>query len=179
MLSALRADLQANRPNPLISVVLIVYRYGNWVVYGCRLKVVKPFLWFVYRLLDMVFVRMMCCAELDAHCRIGAGLRLPHGANGIIIHKDSVIGRNVTIYHQVTLGGRNEVDSQPPTLEDDVEIFAGAKVLGSVQIGEGAVIGANAVVIKDVPARCLAVGVPARIIDKRRSSVLAQSENYD
>lgn len=123
----------------------------------------------------MFFVRAMCGAELDAGCQIGPGLRLPHGANGVVIHKESVIGKNVTIYHQVTLGGRNQSDSQPPTIGDNVEIFAGAKLLGSVQIGEGAVIGANAVVIEDVPAFCVAVGVPARIIDRRSDALYGEA----
>lgn len=167
MLSTLRTDLRANRSNPLIITVLIVYRYGNWIAYQCHFSFLKPFFWCVYRILDLLFIRIMCCAELDAYCKIGAGLRLPHGANGIVIHKESVIGNNVTIYHQVTLGGRNALDSKPPTLENNVEVFAGAKILGSVTVGEGATIGANAVVIKDVPARCVAVGVPARVINKK------------
>lgn len=167
MLENLRADLRANRPNPLIFLVLTVYRYGNWVFYTLRLPVLKQLCWFFYLILDLVFVRAMCGAELDGSCRIGPGLRLPHGANGVVIHKASVIGKNVSIYHQVTLGGRNDADTQPPTVGDGVEIFAGAKLLGSVRIGEGAVIGANAVVIGDVPAFCVAVGVPARVIDKR------------
>ena len=177
MLRELRADLQANRPNPLIFMVLIVYRYGSWVYYSCKTPVVKQLCWGLYRFLDLIFVRAICNAELDAACQIGPGLRLPHGANGVVIHKASVIGSHVTIYHQVTLGGRNTADSQPPIIEDSVEIFTGAKLLGSIRVGEGAVIGANAVVIKDVPPYCVAVGVPARIIDKR--SDLLQENTAD
>ena len=176
MLRELRADLQANRPNPLIFSVLIVYRYGSWVYYRCKTPVVKQLCWGLYKLLDLVFVRAICNAELDAACQIGPGLRLPHGANGIVIHKESIIGSHVTIYHQVTLGGRNAADSHPPVIEDSVEIFTGAKLLGSVRVGEGATIGANAVVIKDVPPYCVAVGVPARIIDRRSDTNMTDKE---
>lgn len=175
----LRADLRANRPNPLIILVLTVYRYGNWVLYELQVPVLKQLCWFFYRALDMLFVRAMRGAELDAGCKIVPGLRLPHGANGLVIYKKSVIGQNVTIYHQVTLGGRNKSDSQPPKVGDDVEIFAGAKLLGSVRIGEVAVIGANAVVIKDVPAFCLAVGVPARVIDRSGTTAVVEAQIYE
>lgn len=164
MIRELSADLRANRPNPLTFLVLFVHRFGSWVHYSCMTPILRQVYWFLYRVLDLIFVRALCGAELDGVCRIGPGLRLPHGANGIVIHKDSVIGSNVTIYHQVTLGGRNAVESNPPVIGDDVEIFAGAKLLGPIHIGEGATIGANAVVIKSVPAYALAVGVPARVI---------------
>jgi serine O-acetyltransferase len=167
MVGDLSADLKANRPNPLIILVLVIYRYGNWAFCEFRVPILKELCLLLYRILDLLFVRAMCGAEIDAGCKIGPGLRLPHGANGIVIHKKSVIGRNVTIYHQVTLGGRNDTDSHPPTVGNNVEIFAGAKLLGSVKIGDGATIGANAVVIKDVPAFCVAVGVPARVIERR------------
>ena len=76
------------------------------------------------------------------------------------------IGSNVTIYHQVTLGAR-DIDftytlSQRPIVEDGVVIGVGAKVLGGVTLGSGCVIGANAVVVKDVPSRHVAVGIPAQ-----------------
>ena len=164
MILELSADISANRSNPLTFLVLFVHRFGSWVYYSCKIPVLKQLCWFLYRILDLIFVRAMCGAELDGACRIGPGLRLPHGANGIVIHKESVIGSNVTIYHQVTLGGRNSADSHPPVIGNHVEIFAGAKLLGSIHIGEGATIGANAVVLESVPAHCLAVGVPARII---------------
>ncbi|HEY8509889.1 MAG TPA: hypothetical protein VIL32_16110, partial [Steroidobacteraceae bacterium] len=82
------------------------------------------------------------------------------------------IGRNVTIYQQVTLGAKLadfEYDvGQRPHVCDGVVITAGAKVLGGVRLGERAIIGANAVVLSDVPADCVAVGVPARIIGPRQ-----------
>lgn len=75
-----------------------------------------------------------------------------------------MIGANVTIMHQVTIGTRDIDESA--VIGDDVFIGAGAKILGKIKIGNGAKIGANAVVIKDVPANATVVGVPGRIIEK-------------
>lgn len=104
--------------------------------------------------------------EVPPRMPIGPGLVLMH-THGTVLGAAS-IGSNVTIYQQVTLGAR-EMDfvytlSQRPIIEDGVVIGAGAKVLGGLKLGTECKIGANAVVLKDVPARHLAVGVPARII---------------
>jgi serine O-acetyltransferase len=106
--------------------------------------------------------------EVPATLEIGPGLILPH-TQGIVLGASS-IGRNVTIYQQVTLGAL-EADfrfdpSLRPTVEDDVVLAAGAKVLGGVRVGSGSTVGANAVVLCDVPAQHLAVGVPARVQPK-------------
>ena len=101
-------------------------------------------------------------ADIPLGCRIGGGLLLPH-PNGIVIHPDARIGPNCLIFQQVTLGTGG---SRPgaPVIGAGVDICAGAKVLGGVAIGERAVIGANAVVLSDVPAGATAVGIPARIL---------------
>ena len=107
--------------------------------------------------------------EVPARLSIGPGLIIPH-AYGTVLGA-SAIGANVTIFQQVTLGA-TEVDfgfdpGTRPVVEDGVTIAAGAKVLGRVTLGAGCTVGANAVVLTDVPSRRLAVGVPARIVDKR------------
>jgi serine O-acetyltransferase len=103
-------------------------------------------------------------AEIDLNARIDGGLLIPH-PNGIIIHPDVKIGPNCLIFQQVTLGmGRGGV----PRLGGHVDIGAGAKVLGPVSVGDNAVIGANAVVLCDVPSGTMAVGVPARIVQQRK-----------
>lgn len=106
--------------------------------------------------------------EVPATLEIGPGLIVTH-TNGIVLGAAS-IGRNVTIYHQVTLGAL-EADFQfdpnlRPTVGDDVVLAAGAKVLGGVRVGSGSTVGANAVVLCDVPAYHIAVGVPARFQPK-------------
>jgi serine O-acetyltransferase len=102
-------------------------------------------------------------SEIHAETEIGEGSTFDHGGTGVIIHPRAVIGSGVLIGPQVTIGGRSGLPDLP-VIEDDVYIGNGAKVLGPVRVGRGAKIGANAVVIKDVPAGATAVGVPARIV---------------
>lgn len=99
-------------------------------------------------------------ADIPVNCQIGGGLMLPH-PNGVVIAPDAIIGKNCIIFQQVTIG---TIDGGYPTLGDNILVGAGAKILGPVTIGTGASIGANAVVICDVPAGCTAVGIPARVI---------------
>lgn len=100
----------------------------------------------------------------DFCCQIKSPIILPHGLNGIIIARNVVIGNNVAIYQHVTIA---ESDKTKKTIiEDNVIIGAGAVILNNSHIGKDAKIGANAVVITDVPEGATAVGVPARIILK-------------
>lgn len=96
---------------------------------------------------------------------VGAGLDLPHGARGLVVHDRSVIGNDVTLHHNVTLGARR-ASGPAPVLEDEVNVGAGAAVLGGITVGKGSTIGANAVVLTDVPSGAVAVGNPARIITR-------------
>jgi serine O-acetyltransferase len=101
--------------------------------------------------------------EVPARLSIGPGLVIPH-ANGIIIGA-GFVDRNVTIFQQVTLGAKLvDFEYNPklrPHVEEGVSITAGAKILGGVRIGSYSVVGANAVVLTDVPPQSLAVGIPA------------------
>lgn len=104
--------------------------------------------------------------EVPARVQIGPGLVLPHPQGTIL--GAAYIGADVTIYQQVTLGAKlmdfqYDVDKRP-FVGDGVTITAGAKVLGPVTLGENAVVGANAVVLVDVPANATAIGVPARVL---------------
>jgi serine O-acetyltransferase len=95
--------------------------------------------------------------------RLGPGCQFAHGGNGIVIHSKARIGSNVYICHQVTIGGTG-LGTEVPVIGDDVYIGAGAKILGAISVGSNSVIGANAVVVKSVPAGCVAAGVPAHIL---------------
>jgi serine O-acetyltransferase len=98
-------------------------------------------------------------ADIPLGTRIGGGLLLPH-PNGIVIHPDVIIGPNCLIFQQVTLGTGEQ---GPPRIGGHVDIGAGAKLLGGISVGDHSKIGANAVVLKDVPPFATAVGIPARI----------------
>jgi serine O-acetyltransferase len=116
----------------------------------------------LHGVLDFVWVRSMIGAELPRSVPAGPGLRLPHAGRGVILHSSTRLGARVTLYHQVTVGVRGK--DPAATIEDDVYIGAGAKVVGQITLGAGCQIGANAVVLKDVPPGRTAVGVPARLL---------------
>jgi serine O-acetyltransferase len=101
-------------------------------------------------------------ADIPLNCKIGGGLMLPH-PNGIVIHPRAEIGPNCLLFHQVTIG---QGDGGVPTLEGHVDVGAGAKVLGGLRIGKHAKIGANAVLLQDVPPGATAVGIPAKVIQR-------------
>jgi len=120
------------------------------------------------------FGRFLTGIEIHPGARIGRRFFIDHGM-GVVVGETAEIGDNVTLYHGVTLGGiAPAVDShmlrqqkRHPTLRDGAIIGSGAQVLGPVVVGENARVGANAVVVKDIPAGATAVGVPARLCAAR------------
>lgn len=114
------------------------------------------------RLIDRLNVMFFHC-YIPCTVAVGENLELGYWGIGVVIHARTKIGRNVFIAQGVTIGGRNQ-EPEVPRIEDNVFIAAGAKVLGNIVVGAGSVVGANAVVIRSVPPRCVVAGVPARII---------------
>jgi serine O-acetyltransferase len=114
------------------------------------------------------WMHLVSSTMIPRQARIGADLHLPHSGS-IIIHPDCVIGDNCTIFHEVTLGTSIE-RSGVPRLGNGVFVGPGAKILGPVVIGDGARIAGNSLVLADVPAGALAIGVPARVIAAPRQS---------
>lgn len=109
--------------------------------------------------------------EIHPGAKIGKGLFIDHGS-GVIIGETTVIGNNVTLYQGVTLGGTGkEKGKRHPTIQDNVMISAGAKVIGSFTIGENSKIGAGSVVLSEVPPNCTVVGVPGRIVRRNDKKV--------
>jgi serine O-acetyltransferase len=106
-----------------------------------------------------VFWSVVTGADIPVSCRIDGGLMLPH-PNGIVIHPDARIGPNCLLFQQVTIGVAH---GGVPHIEGHVDIGAGARILGAVTVGAHARIGANAVVLTDVPPGATMVGIPARI----------------
>lgn len=101
--------------------------------------------------------------EIHPGAQIGQGLFIDHGM-GVVIGETTIIGQEVTLFQGVTLGGTGkETGKRHPTLGNNVVVGTGAKVLGNITVGDNSYIGANAVVIKDVPANSTVVGVPGRI----------------
>lgn len=109
-------------------------------------------------------VRKQTNVEIHPGAQIGKGIFIDHGA-GIVIGETTIIGDNCIIYQGVTLGGTGkQTGKRHPTLGEDVQVSAGAKILGNITIGDHSKIGANSVVIKDVPPYSTVVGVPGRVV---------------
>lgn len=128
------------------------YQQRPGMIYLLRRKYVK---------LKHLVLSCITASDLDIRASIGRGLKLPH-PGGVVIHPNAVVGEDCMIMQQVTIGQLASGDV--PIIGNGVYVGAGAKILGKVVVGDKARIGANAVVLKDVPAGCTAVGVPARIL---------------
>lgn len=117
--------------------------------------------------------RFMTGIEIHPGAQIGKGLFIDHGM-GVVVGETSIIGDDVTLYHGVTLGGVSpsvDSDSQReqkrhPTLGDNVIVGSGAQILGPIDVGHGARVGANAVVTKDIPCCVTVVGIPGKIVSR-------------
>lgn len=163
-------DLKRNNRNPITLSSILTYRFGNFIYYRIKVPIFKQILWLLYCLLDLIIVRAIGGGEIPAKAKIGKGIKFQHSVNGVILHPDTIIGENVTIMHQVTLGAIHvNGNNVPPQIGDGVFIGAGAKVIGDITIGNKAKIGTNAVVLKSVPEYATAVGNPARNLLKRTS----------
>ena len=115
--------------------------------------------------------------EIHPGATIGKGLFIDHG-HGVVIGETAIIGDNVTLYQGVTLGGTGkEHGKRHPTLEDNVMVGTGAKVLGSITIGANSMIGAGSVVLENVPPNSTVVGVPGRVV--KRDNVRVPSADLD
>ena len=172
MFAGLRRDVAAvrERDPAARSAVEVVLAYpGLHAVWGHRLS---HRLWcdghpLVARVVSGL-VRTWTAVDIHPAATIGPGLFIDH-AIGVVIGETTEIGTDVTLYQGVTLGGTSlEVGKRHPTVGDRVTIGAGAKVLGPVTIGSGSRIGANAVVVRDVPPDSVVVGVPGQVIARSR-----------
>lgn len=109
------------------------------------------------------FVFLIYNSSIPFQAIIGKGTRFGYGGIAVVLHKRAVIGKNCVIGTSVTVGGRSG-HFEVPKIGDNVYIATGAKILGPITIGNNVVIGANAVVIKDVPDFAVVAGIPAKII---------------
>lgn len=136
------------------------YQYANSLPFPVSKLVQIP------AVLQYRFWSILTGADIPINTKIGGGLLIPH-PNGIVMHPNVTVGPNCLILQQVTIGSNEQGDT--PVIEGHVDIGAGAKLIGKIHVGKHAKIGANAVVLTDVPAYATAVGVPAKILLKKTS----------
>jgi len=173
MLSAVLRDVRRVRkedPAARSTLEIILCYPGLQAVWGHR---ISHWLWHHNAKLPARFLaelmRKWTGVEIHPGAVLGAGVFIDH-ATGVVIGETAEVGDNVTIYHGVTLGGTSlDRVKRHPTVEDEVTIGAGAKVLGAITIGAGSQIGANSVVVKSVPAGAVVVGVPGQIVGRDQS----------
>jgi serine O-acetyltransferase len=141
----------------------VFYRLYSWL-YRLGLPFIPKVL--------MVANRIVFGAYVPPSCVIGKGAQFSYGGSGVVLHGRSILGKNCVIGTGVTIGGRGRHSRGQggPVIGDNVWIATGAKILGPITIGDDSVIGANAVVIKDVPPNSVVAGVPARVIGQNKNS---------
>jgi serine O-acetyltransferase len=177
--AALREDLdryvfraQKNSPGPLELLRVMLLSQGLWAIAAYRLNnYVRDRLHSrLLAALPLVFqyiVLALTGIEIDAHAHIGPGFSIPHG--GYIVIGPVRMGRNCEIYQGVTLGVRGstgQLRSGVPTLGDRVWVGPGAVIAGGVTVGDDASVGANSLLVRDVPPRGVVLGVPARLVSR-------------
>ncbi|KAI3755923.1 hypothetical protein L1987_55732 [Smallanthus sonchifolius] len=172
---AVKDDLKAvkERDPACISYVHCFLNFKGFL--ACQAHRIAHSLWLQDRknLALLIQNRVSEVFAMDIHpgARIGSGIMLDH-ATGVVIGETAVIGNNVSILHNVTLGGTGKSGGdRHPKIGDGVLIGAGTCVLGNIRIGDGAKIGAGSVVLKDVPARTTAVGNPAKLVGGKQNPV--------
>lgn len=162
----IRADLKAHKGDWAAQGfwAMVVYRFGRWR-YGLRPKIVRMPFSLLYKILFKL-VQIVCGIQMPCEAPVGRNFRIDHFGN-IIISGYASFGDNCVIRNGVTIGIKTMDEKVAPKIGNNVNIGAGAKILGGITIGDNVFIGANAVVISDVPDNCIAVGIPARIKPNR------------
>lgn len=173
-IKTLSDDLQAarsNDPAARTNIEIALAYPGVHAVWGYRLAHAIWVNYPAFKLPARLFsqgVRALTGIEIHPGATVGPRLFIDHGM-GVVIGETAEIGADCLLYHGVTLGGTTlKATKRHPTLGDGVVVGAGAKILGPIHIGDGARVGANAVVVHDVPANATAVGVPAKNREEAR-----------
>jgi len=176
MLENIRADFRAhgNAWGSQGFWALVMYRFGRWR-YGVRPLLLRKAFSAIYHVFYKV-VQVLTGIELPCEARIGRNFIIDH-SGGIVISGYARFGDNCRIRNGVVVGLCRVEDPGAPTIGNNVDIGAGAKLLGHITIGDNVLIGANAVVLCDVPSSCIAVGVPAVVKRKRAKGSKSPREN--
>lgn len=170
MIETIRRDIRAARErDPAAPTTLqVIFAYpGVHAIWGHR---INHWLWRrgakLAARITAEMTRILTGVEVHPGAVLGPGLFIDH-ATGVVIGETAEVGEDVTLYHGVTLGGSGrDTGKRHPTIGDRVIIGAGAKVLGAIKIGDDSRIGANAVVVKEVPSSSVVVGVPGQVISR-------------
>ncbi|MGA2887882.1 MAG: serine O-acetyltransferase [Terracidiphilus sp.] len=155
---------------------MAVYRYGRWR-YTIRWRWLRAPFSFLYKVLKPVS-EILTGIELPCEVTLGRRFRIDH-FGGIVISGDAVFGDDCVIRNGVTVGLKHAGQRGAPILGNRIDIGAGAKILGAIRIGDDVLIGANAVVLTDVPSNSIAVGVPARVLRRKTASPATSEEMVD
>jgi serine O-acetyltransferase len=174
MFENIRQDLRAHRGDWSAQGfwVLVVYRFGRWR-YGIRPAILRKFFSLLYKI-AFKWIQIVTGVELPCEVELGRNFVIDH-FGGIVISGYAKFGDNCRIRNGVVVGLRRVDEPRAPVIGDNVDIGAGAKILGPISIGNNVAIGANAVVLDDVPDNCVAAGVPA-VIRARQPSAGQQDE---
>jgi len=165
-LSYIFQDFSANQNNIKARLVVLLFRIGDRAAKSKKSNLLLWLLFVPYFIFYRVCIEWVLCIEIPLKTIIGSGLKIFHG-QGIVINDHCIIGNNITLRNGVTIGNiidHDGVSSRCPVIGDDVEFGANSVVIGPVIIGNGAKIGAGAVVTKNVTEFSTVVGVPARKI---------------
>jgi len=152
---------------------MVLYRFGRWR-YTIRWPWLRRPFSFLYKLLKP-FCEVLTGIELPCEATLGRRFRIDH-FGGIVISGDAVFGDDCVIRNGVTVGLRHTGYRGSPVLGNRVDVGAGAKILGPIWIGDDVAIGANAVVLSDVPSNSIAVGVPARVLPRKTVIPMANED---
>jgi len=144
--------------------VMLVYRFGRWR-YSVRPALLRKVFSLLYKVLYK-FVQILTGIELPCEVIVGRNFVIDH-FGGIVVSGYAQFGDDCRIRNGVVIGLKNIAEPVAPIIGNNVDIGAGAKILGAIKVGNNVVVGANAVVITDVPDNSLAVGIPARIKARR------------
>ncbi|MGA3394046.1 serine acetyltransferase [Lactiplantibacillus pentosus] len=140
-------------------VVIIIYRMGNYAEYNIHNFIFQFIIKFIYKILNFIILKLLLNCEIPSKAKIGKGLIIFH-PYGIIINGGVIIGENLILRHQVTIGNKG-TNLDCPEIGDNVSIGAGAKIIGNIKIPSNSSIGANAVVTKTFDSPGILVGIPA------------------
>lgn len=159
------SELKQN-PGLLPKLVILIYRFGYMIHFYIKIPILRQLLYILYRLIDLIFLKIFLNCDIPGSTKIGKRLRIYH-PYGIIINSASIIGDDFLIRAETTIGNKG-TSNGCPIIGNNVQVGVGARIIGNISIGSGCQIGANAVVTKSFEENSILVGIPAHNIRKAK-----------